>query len=225
MQKLPKAAVVHTCKKRPPNENNGKCLHNRRERTKTDTGQFLPQQADTNHNPAMLTLDATTPSTSIHPVVLSDYEGHILDLGVLAEMPRMTDFLPKTNDPDMAIQKMWDYLDTRVRNHVRTPSPLGRPAPAAPTALTAPTNPSADPSALPTAVVFPVSSVSSIPSTHSLNTSIPHNALSSLYYQHQTPLERRQRHSKERQDECALTMGLLLANAPGPNGLDGLAGV
>ena len=174
----------------------------------------------------MLTLDATIPSTSIHPVVLADYERHILDLGVLAEMPRVTDFLPNTKDPDTAIQKMWDYLDTRVRNHVRTPSPLGRPVPAAPMAQADPSaDPSAYPSALPTAVAFPVSSVSPIPSTHSRNTSIPHNAFSSLYYQHQTPFGRRQRHSKERKDECALTMGLLLANAPGPNGLDGLAGV
>jgi hypothetical protein len=169
----------------------------------------------------MLTLDAAIHSASIHPVVLADYERHILDLGVLAEMPRMTDFLPNTKDQDTAIQKMWDYLDTRVRNHVRTPSPLGRPAPAAAMAQ-------ADPSALPTAVAFPVSSVSTIasaPFIPSLNTSIPHNAFSSLYYQHQTPLGRRQRHSKERKDDCALTMGLLLANSPGPNGLCGIAGL
>ena len=191
---------------------------------KTGTGQFLAHQSNADDNPSMLTLDATIPSSSIHPVVLADYERHILDLGVLAEMPRVTDFLPNTKDPDTAIQKMWDYLDTRVRNHVRMPSPLGRPAPAAPMAQT---DPSADPSALPTAVAFPVSSgsnFSSTPSIPSLNTFIPHNALSSLYYQHQTPLGRRQRHSKERKNDCALTMGLLLANAPGPNGIDGLAG-
>jgi len=169
----------------------------------------------------MLALDTTRPARYIHTVALADYERHILDLGVLAEMPKVTDFLPNTKDTgkdtDMAIQKMWEYLDARVRNHVRTPSPLGRPAPSASATLAAPMA-QAGPSALPTAAAFTV-----CPFT-ALNTSIPHNALSSLYYQHQTPLGRHQRHSKERKDECALTMGLLLANAPGPNGLDRLAG-
>ena len=143
----------------------------------------------------MLTFDARL-STSIHPIDLADYERHILDLGVLSDisfyMPRVTDFLPKTNNPDEAIKSMWDYLDTRVRNHVRTPSPLGRQAPTAPATLAAPTAPAK-------------SSALSIPS-------IPNNALSQLYYR-QAPLGRRQRHSRELQDDCALTMGVLLANA------------
>lgn len=156
---------------------------------------------------------STSPNATCAPAVeplnaidLNDYAQHILKLGDESEqqqnqqqrkcsmLPRMTEFLQDSlhpQDAKLAMEKMSTYLQTRVRNYTPTPSPLSK--------------------------------------SSSCHPSIPHNALTSLYraqqqqyqqyqqYQHQARFPRSDRYSKERMDECALTLSLLLASGRGPS--------